>query len=185
MSKKRAKLSRRSRKRTKFPERAKKTESLSPVPTGDLPTAPVEAESGPEKSTPDPGGETPLTFRQHSAIPAIAAAPSIAQAARDSGIGERTIHRWLEDEDFRYELTRVRQDQADFAGKELQGLLVRGVEVLTEAMNDPDIAVRLRAARCAFSFAPQIVDLEKLKDDVQALEEASTLDPPGIPRRNS
>ena len=31
---------------------------------------------------------------------------------------------------------------------------MRGVEVLTEAMDDPDIAVRLRAARCAFSFAP-------------------------------
>ena len=173
MSKKRAKLSRRNR--AKAPERAKPVETPPPAQTGDG--------SDPEKLDPDPSGETPLTFRQQSAIPAIAAAPSIAQAARDSGIGERTIHRWLEDEDFRYELTRVRQEQADFAGKELQGLLVRGVEVLTEAMNDPDIAVRLRAARCAFSFAPQIVDLEKLKDDVQALEEASTLDPPGIPRK--
>ena len=185
MSKKRARLSRRSRKRIKSPERANKTESLSPVPTGDLPTAPAEAESGPGKSTPGCDRETPLTFRQQSAIPTIAAAPSIAQAARDSGIGERTIHRWLEDEDFRDELTRVRQEQADFASRELQGLLMRGVEVLSEAMNHPDIAVRIRATRCAFSFAPQIVDLEKLKADVQALEEASTLDPPGLPRRSS
>ena len=183
MSKKRSKLSRRNRARANTPKQARKSPSSTPVPAEGLPPAPTGSETSPEKPAPgpDPGGETPLTFRQQSAIPAIAAAPSIAQAARDSGIGERTIHRWLEDEDFRYELTRVRQEQADFASKELQGLLMRGVEVLSDAMDHPDIAVRIRATRCAFSFAPQIVDLEKLKADVQALEEASTLDPPGLP----
>ena len=176
MSKKRAKLPRRDRASTNAPEQAKKSPSPTPAPTG--------AETSPEKLVSDPDDrQASLTYRQQSAIPTIAAAPSIAQAARDSGIGERTIHRWLEDEDFRDELTRVRQEQADFASKELQGLLMRGVEVLSEAMNDPDIAVRIRATRCAFSFAPQIVDLEKLKDDVQALEEASALDPPRIPRK--
>ena len=175
MSKKRARLSRRSRTKAHTPERAKSTGTPLPVSTGDG--------SDPEQSTPDRDRGDSLTFRQQSAISTIAAAPSVTQAARTSGIGESTIRRWLEDEDFRDELTRVRQEQADLASKELQGLLTRGVDVLSEAMNDPDIGVRLRATRYAFSFAPQIVDLEKLKTDVQALESASTLDPPGLPRK--
>ena len=181
MSKKRSRISRRNRARS--PERTKRTRSSPLAPNGAPSTSPTPGESGPETPVPGPDRETHLTFRQQSAIPTIAAAPSITQAARDSGVGESTIRRWLEDEDFREELTRVRQDQADFASKELQGLLTRGVDVLSEAMNDPDIAIRLRATRYAFSFAPQIVDLEKLKADVQALEKASDLDPPGIPRK--
>ena len=36
-------------------------------------------------------------------------------------------------------------------------------------MNDPSLAIRLRAINYAFPFAPQTVYLEKLNVDVQAL----------------
>ena len=113
-----------------------------------------------------------LTRRQQSALPIVAASPTIAQAARTSRIGESTLYRWLDDEDFRNELTRLRQESANLARLELQGLMSRGVSVLAEAMDDPDVAVRLRAARCALSFAVQICEAEKLRSEIQALEEA-------------
>ena len=116
-----------------------------------------------------------LTFRQQTALPIIAASPTIAQAARTSGIGESTLYRWLEDDDFRDELTRLRQEAASLARQELQGLMLRSVSVLNEAMDAPDLAIRLRAARYSMSFAVQIWEAEKLRSDIQALEEALPL----------
>ena len=116
-----------------------------------------------------------LTFRQQSALPLIAVSPSVAQAARASGIGESTLRRWLEDDNFRDELTRLRQESASLARQELQGLMLRSVSVLAEAMDHPDMAIRLRAARYSLSFAVQICEAEKLRSDIQALEEALPL----------
>ena len=120
-------------------------------------------------------GKSGLTFRQQSALPIIAVSPSIAQAARTSGIGESTLRRWLEDDQFRDQLTRLRQESAHLARQELQGLMLRSVSVLTEAMDAPDMAIRLRAARYALSFAIQICEAEKLRSDIQALEDALAL----------
>lgn len=116
--------------------------------------------------------KSPLTFRQQSALPTIAASPTIAQAARTSGIGETTLRRWLEDDDFRSELVRLRQGSAELARHELQGLMLRSVSVLAEAMDDPDKVLRLRAARYVLSFAAQICESGKLGNDIQDLEDA-------------
>ena len=113
-----------------------------------------------------------LAHRQQAVLPVMAAAPSLAEAARVSGFSERTLRRWLEDDNFRDELTRLRQESANLARQELQGLMLRSVSVLAEAMDDPDAAVRLRAARYALSFAIQVCEAEKLRADIQALEDA-------------
>ena len=113
-----------------------------------------------------------LTFRQQAAMSIIAATPTIAQAARQAGIGESTLYRWLEDDHFRVELARIREESADLARQELQGLMLRGVSVIAEAMDDPDKAVRLRAARYAVSFAARIGEVEKLRKEIQEIEAA-------------
>ena len=41
-----------------------------------------------------------LTFRQQAALPIIACSPTIARAARASGVGESTLRRWLADPAF-------------------------------------------------------------------------------------
>ncbi len=113
-----------------------------------------------------------LTFRQQAALTVIAATPTVAQAARQSGIGESTLYRWLEDADFRAELVRLREESANLARQELQGLMLRSVSVIAEAMDDPDKAIRLRAARYAMSFAARIGEVEKLRKEIQELEAA-------------
>ena len=116
-----------------------------------------------------------LSHRQWAVLPVVASAPSLAQAARISGFSERTLRRWLDDDDFRGELTRLRQESAELARLELQGLMLRSVSVLSEAMDDPDKAIRLRAARYAMSFAVRVSETEKLKKDIQDLEDAVAL----------
>ena len=116
-----------------------------------------------------------LSHRQHSVLPVMASAPSLAQAARISGFAERTLRRWLDDDDFRGELTRLRQESAELARLELQGLMLRSVCVLSQAMDDPDKAISLRAARYAMSFAVRVCETGKLKKDIQDLEDALAL----------
>ena len=113
-----------------------------------------------------------LSRRQQSALPVIATTPTLAQAARSSGIGESTLYRWLEDPLFREELIRLRQEAADLAKRELQGVMLRSVSVISDALEDPDIAIRLRAARYGMSFAVQISEVEKLRADLQAVEDS-------------
>ena len=113
-----------------------------------------------------------LPRRQQSALPIIAATPTLAQAARSSGIGESTLYRWLQDDRFRDELTRLRQEASDLAKKELQGATLRSVSTFAEALEHPDMAIRLRSARCAMSFATQISEVGQLRADLQGVEEA-------------
>ena len=113
-----------------------------------------------------------LSSRQQYALPIIAATPTLAQAARSSGVGESTLYRWLQDDLFRDELTRLRQEAADLAKRELQGIMLCSVSTFAEALEHPDIAIRLRAARYAMSFAVQISEVEKLKADLQTIEDA-------------
>ena len=53
--------------------------------------------------------------------------------------------------------------------------MLRSVSVLAEAMDDPDKAIRLRAARYAMPFAVRICETGKLNRDIQDLEDALSL----------
>ena len=120
------------------------------------------------------GGEikkSPFSRRQEHALPYIAAAPTLAQAARDAGIGESTLRRWLDDADFRQELTLQRQETAALARQELQGLMLRSIAVIADALDAPEMSLRLRAARYTLSLGYQIHEAEKLRSDIQEIQE--------------
>ena len=116
-----------------------------------------------------------LTFRQQAALPIIACSPSIAQAARASGVGESTLRRWLADPAFGDRLACLRRESAQLARQELHDLMPLCASVFADAMQAPDPALRLRAARYALSFIIRISEVEKLDADVQALEATSRL----------
>ena len=116
-----------------------------------------------------------LSSRQQEALPIIAAAPTLAEAARSAGIGHTTLYRWLEDDRFRYELTRLREQSADLARQELQGLMLRSVSVLAEALEDPDKDFRLRAARYSLTFAGRIAETQGLLKKIDSLEQSLPL----------
>ena len=148
---------------------ARQTRGSGHKPAPDQENGPEWAEMSGNERIPE---KSDLTFRQQSALPIVAASPSIAQAAGAAGIGESTLRRWLEDDKFRDELTRLRQESASLARQELQGLMLRSVSVLANAMDYPDMAIRLRAARYSMSFAVQICETEKLRTDIQVLKDA-------------
>ncbi len=108
-----------------MPENQKKT------PCSKLPKRNPDSKPN-SNTTPPSGGQTQrpdmsandreieiseLTFRQQAALPRIALAQSLAQAARDTGVAERTLRRWLEDPSFRQELDRFARSHMTLPAK--------------------------------------------------------------------
>ncbi len=116
-----------------------------------------------------------LTARQLAALPYLVASPSLSDGARLADIGRTTLYRWLTEPDFRYHLERLRSDAADLARTELQGLMLKGVLVLADAMESADASIRLRAARAALYIGLRAIDLKELGERLDHLDDAFAL----------
>ena len=111
-----------------------------------------------------------LTLRQQTVLPVLALSPSVAQAARQSGVSERTLRRWLEEPAFREQLSRLHQESYELARRQLQALLPHFISVLAaEAIENPDPAIRIRAARYAMSYATRFCETDRLAADARDL----------------
>ena len=90
--------------------------------------------------------EKRLSNRQQEALPHLAAADSLAEGARRASLSRTTIYKWMEDDDFRAELSRVRAEMADLAQAEIQGLMLKAAAVIDQALDGDISPVKLRAA---------------------------------------
>ena len=111
-----------------------------------------------------------LTFRQQAALPVIAASPSLSQAARNAGIDDNTLRRWLREPLFADRLASFRQQYAVIAREELNAIARRGMAVFSEAMSDPDPAIRVRAARYAVSYTVQFAEIQNLTASIEEMQ---------------
>ena len=100
--------------------------------------------------------EKRLSNRQQEALPHIAGADSLAEGARRASIGRATIYRWMEDDDFRAELSRVRTEMAELAQAEMQGIMLKAVAVIDQALDGDISPVKLRAALGAINAALKV-----------------------------
>ena len=116
-----------------------------------------------------------LTDRQLAALPYLVAAPALSEAATLANIGRTTLYRWMADGEFRRELERLRAEAAGLAHVELQGLMLKGIMVLAEALEDPSPSVRLRAAQATLSIGLRAIDLKELQQRLDRLDDALAL----------
>ena len=98
------------------------------------------------------------------ALPIIAAAPNLTQAAKDAGISKSTLLRWRRDENFRTEMDRVTHEIAETTRGGLMDLIVDGLEVINKLMQDPDPMVRLRAAQAAVILGIRVCHAEEYRN---------------------
>lgn len=123
---------------------------------------------------------TDLSERQARAIPALMSNPTLAKAARAAGVGERTLRRWLgEDEGFKVTYREARSEAMRQATARLQAAAGEAVDTLRELMglrDRPDI--RARAALGILTTSLKAEELENLAARIEALER-----PPGNPGR--
>ena len=117
----------------------------------------------------DSCGRAPsLSPSQRRAIPFVASEPTITAASRAARVSQRTLHRWMNDPCFRDEVERVRTDPVNLCFNSIASFLPRAMEVMTEALENEDPAIRLEAANylidCWFRLEAQADSRQALLD---------------------
>ncbi len=115
---------------------------------------------------------TSLTDRQLAALPHIAASSTLSQGARAADIGRATLYRWLQDDQFRHALDRLQSEATDFARSELQTLMLKSILMLSDAMEDPNADIRLRAARATLYLALKVKDIKDIEGRLETIDDA-------------
>jgi hypothetical protein len=114
-----------------------------------------------------------LSDRQRKAIAALMAARSVPEAAQAASVGERTLYRWLADDDvFRAALTAAEDRAIDTAARRLVQAAGDSVDVLITIRDDPEApaAVRGRMAQILLDNLLRLRELRDVEARLSALE---------------
>lgn len=114
-----------------------------------------------------------LTANQVTALTALLAGRSVRTAAKGAGVDPATVHRWLNEPDFRAAMQSGRRELASVALAQLQEITGIAVGVIKELMTDKErpSTVRLRAAQIVIEATMKWLELDDLAQRLAALEE--------------
>lgn len=115
-----------------------------------------------------------LTPRQLKGIEALLTADTVSQAAKKTGVGERTLYRWLADDAaFQCELRQAQDRAIDAAVSLLSGEARNAALTLCEIHSDKTInpAIRVQAARAILIENLKVREQRDLVARIEALEQ--------------
>ncbi len=115
-----------------------------------------------------------LEPKQEEAIIALLNAPTVRQAAQVAGVGERTLHRWLvEDQAFIAAYREARRVVFAQAIAQTQRLLPLAVNTLGQIMADKSAphSARVSAATAVTKFSRESIELDDLAERLAAIEQ--------------
>lgn len=115
-----------------------------------------------------------LTPSEVRAIAELLTARTIDEAARRSGVAERTLRRWLDRADFRAALRAEQRGLMQQVTSRLQVASSRAVDALTVVLDDltAPASARVSAARTVLELAREGVEVEAIAARLDALEQA-------------
>jgi hypothetical protein len=119
------------------------------------------------------GHQEKLTARQEHAIVALLTASSIAEAAEQRGIGERTLLRRLKDATFQTAYRAARRAVFQQVLIQVQQTTSMAVETFRKVMADATASpsAKVSAAKAVMEIAIKAVELEDLDARMTALEQ--------------
>ena len=119
-----------------------------------------------------------LTHAQQQSIFALLSEPSIAAAASKAKVGERTLHRWLRQEEFGAVYRASRREAFIQAIGLTQRSAAAAVATLLRIMHDPKAtwSARVAAATNVLKFARESIELDDLAERIVKLEHAMSED---------
>ena len=117
-------------------------------------------------------GSVNLSPRQHRAILALLAQPTVAAASVASGVGQSTIYKWLGEAAFRTALAQAEGAAVAAAGRRLVALAEAALDTVATVMTNPQApdAVRVRAAETILSNLIRYRELVNFETRLDALE---------------
>jgi hypothetical protein len=111
-----------------------------------------------------------LSRRREQALAALLSEPTLAGAAAKAGVGERTLLRWLQRQDFKRAFREARRQIVEGSIATLQATTGEGVETLRRNLTNESASVQVRAAIAILDHAVKAVELVDLMERVEALE---------------
>jgi len=113
--------------------------------------------------------------KMEGAIAALLTRPSIEDAARVAGLGEKTLRRWMREPQFNLHYLRARREGVSQAIARMQQASGVAGTVALKLMTDlsTPAAVRLRAAEFVFDRAIKGIELEDFEARLAELERAA------------
>ena len=111
--------------------------------------------------------------KQDEAVLALITHPSIPEAAKSLNIGDKTLWRWMQKDDFQDAYLKARREIIKQASSQLQASMSEAVNVLKEVMNDNDspASTRVSAAKIVLDMGLKANEIEDLEARVKKLEE--------------
>lgn len=101
---------------------------------------------------------------------ALAAGDTIAEAAKVSGLSERTVSRRLGDDDFRFALQAEKDAIVSLAATKLSSICLEAVEALNALLEASSDSIRLGAARAILEYASKMREAIELTERIARLE---------------
>jgi transposase-like protein len=110
--------------------------------------------------------------KKEAAIAALLVEATVAAAAREAGVAERTLHNWMRDPDFAQEYARARRQYLEHAISRLERAGGEAVTAMIHLLGDDDSAVVLRAAQAIFDRGMRGAEMLDILQRLQVLEDA-------------
>ena len=105
-------------------------------------------------------------------ILALAAGATVVGAAQRAGVDEPTVHRRLNDAEFRRAVSETRFRAFDGAVGKLASLAAKAVSMLERLMEHGERPIALRAAKTILELGPRLLAFTELEQRIAALEAA-------------
>ena len=113
-----------------------------------------------------------ISPRQRRFLQALMQSPSIKDAAKAAGIGERTCYKYLNDPSVKAALTRLHDDTMAQAARETAAAMSEALRVLRDIATDPEqpAGARVSAARAIRDSGVSLNEQQLLTERVAELE---------------
>jgi hypothetical protein len=118
-----------------------------------------------------------LDPKQEKVIVALLTEPTYRQAAKKAGVGETTIYRWLQDEEFDLAYKEARNQAFNQTISRIQQSTSNAVTTLNEVMEDKEspASSRVTAAKTVLEMAIKAHEIEKVISRMDEIEKAMEL----------
>jgi len=128
-----------------------------------------------------------LSPKQTRAIATLLVAKDVQSAAKDAGVGERTLHTWLGDPNFRAALKEAEAQAIELSVRMLAGAAQNAIGVIVSIMRDEYTrdALRLRAAQTVLDQMVKLKQVADLEERVAILEAVIEADAANDPKKRN
>jgi hypothetical protein len=110
--------------------------------------------------------------KEHAAILAVLAHPTIPEAAKAAGISQATLWRWLQEDEFRQKYRQAQKKVFHDALGSLQGATTEAVNCLRRNLDSANAWAAVQSARAIFHYGLKSHEMFELEDRIEKIEAA-------------